>query len=74
MLISQKMQEAYNMISVTMQTSFVRQIRHSAGNIRSAFATRAGLTRVDAITQSRCSPNRAHVISYSPPRSLSVSD
>ena len=68
------MQDAYIKISVTMQTSFVRQIRRSADNIRSAFATRAGLTRVDAIVQSRCSPNRAHVIANSSPRSLSVSD
>ena len=74
MLISQTMQDAYSNISVTIQTSFVRQIRHSANNIRSAFATRAGLTRIDAITQSRYNPTRAHITINSPPRSPSVSD
>ena len=74
MLISQKMQDAYTMISVTMQASFVRQIRRSAANIRSAFATRAGLTRIDAITQNRTNATRAHIITYSPPGSPSLSD
>ena len=75
MLISQTMQDAYSNISVTIQTSFVRQIRRSADNIRSAFATRAGLTRVDAITQRRWDANRAHVtINSSPPGSPSLSD
>ena len=73
MLISQKMQDAYSMISVTMQASFVRQIRRSAANIRSAFTARAGLTRIDAITQNRTNANRAHIITNSPPRSPSVS-
>ena len=47
------MQDVYSKISVTMQTSFVHQIRRSADNVRSAFATCAGLTRIAAITQSR---------------------
>ena len=68
------MQDAYSKISVTMQPSFVRQIRRSAGNVRSAFATRAGLTRIAAITQSRYNANRAHIIINSPPGSPSLSD
>ena len=35
MLISQKMEDTYSKISVTVQTSFVRQIRRSADTIRS---------------------------------------
>ena len=74
MLISQKMQDAYNRISVAMQTSFARQIRRSADNVRSAFAIRAGLTRIDAITQNRMNANRAHIIINSQPRPSSVGD
>ncbi len=57
-----------------MQASFVRQIRRSAANIRSAFATRAGLTRIDAITLNRTKATRAHIITNSPPGSPSLSD